>query len=32
MAAPFDALVEELSAEPGAQVSEGTLLAKLTSV
>jgi biotin carboxyl carrier protein len=29
--APFDGVVEDLSAELGAQVSEGALLAKLTA-
>ncbi|WP_293468705.1 HlyD family efflux transporter periplasmic adaptor subunit, partial [Phenylobacterium sp.] len=29
--APFDGVVAELSAELGAQVSEGTVLAKLTA-
>jgi len=31
LSAPFDGVVDELSAELGAQVSEGTLLAKLTA-
>jgi acetyl/propionyl-CoA carboxylase alpha subunit len=31
LAAPFDGTVEELTAELGAQVAEGTVLAKLTS-
>ena len=31
LAAPFDGTVEELSAQLGAQVAEGTVLAKLTA-